>query len=234
MLFAAGLICLLPGWLLAEPPKPPAYEPMSNYQKQTVQGWTILVNQRLLKEEQEIGRQASELLQVKLYEINRIVPAKPLARLHEVPIWLEYEDRGFPCACYHPSREWLTKNGYNPEKAKAVEIANARTFLKWTLHQPSMVLHELVHAYHDCVLGGYNQPEVLAAYRRAVEAKSYESVLYFTGEKKRAYALKAPEEYLAELTEAWFGTNDFYPFVHVEVLQHDPQAAKMLKNIWGE
>ena len=50
----------------------------------------------------------------------------------------------------------------------------------------------------------------------------------------RAYAANNPQEYFAELSEAWFGANDFYPFVRAEVLEHDPEAAELLKKLWGE
>ena len=64
-------------------------------------------------------------------------------------------------------------------------------------------------------------------------ASLYESVLYFDGSNKRAYAMTDAKEYFAELTESWFGTNDFYPFVRAEVLKHDPQMAELLKKIGG-
>ena len=40
---------------------------------------------------------------------------------------------------------------------------------------------------------------VRAAFKRAVEGKAYESVLYFTGQKRRHYAMNNDQEYFAEL-----------------------------------
>jgi hypothetical protein len=97
-----------------------------------------------------------------------------------------------------------------------------------------MVLHELAHGYHHRFLGGYENPEIAAVYRRAVEGKSYESVLHWDNKMARAYVLNNPQEYFAELTEAWFGTNDFYPFVRAEVTKHDPEGAKLLRKLWGD
>jgi hypothetical protein len=210
-----------------------AYEPTSNYSTKEIEGWTVFVNKTLLEEEKAVGERVLRLLRVKLYEINRVVPEKALEELHKVPIWLEFKNEDVACACYHPSREWLTRNGFNPEKARSVEIGNAKTFLRWTLDQPAMVLHELAHAYHNRVLGD-DDPNILAAYKRAVEDKSYESVLRFSGRMERAYALNNAKEYFAELTEAYFGQNDFYPFVRAEVLQHDPEMAEVLKKAWRE
>ena len=134
--------------------------------------------------------------------------------------------------CYHVSAEWLKTNGYNPEKAGGVELANAENFLKWTRHQPSMVLHEMAHAYHHRVLGPDN-PELEAALKNAKEKKLYDRVLRYGGTKGRAYAMNNATEYFAESTEAYFGTNDFYPFVRPELEEHDPAMARLVKKLWG-
>jgi hypothetical protein len=218
----------------AKEPEKPRYEPTSAYRVQDVEGWKIYVYHRLLDDRKELGSRALQLLRVKLYDINRAVPSRALEKLHAIPIWLELEDKGWPCACYHPSKEWLTSHGYNPDKAGAVEIASPATFLKWTREQPSMVLHELAHGYHDRFLGGYDNPQIVAAYRSAMKRKAYDSVLYYTGKRQRAYAANNPQEYFAELSEAWLGANDFYPFVRPEVLDHDPEMAKLLGKLWEE
>ena len=36
------------------------------------------------------------------------------------------------------------------------------------------------------------------------------------------------------MTEAYFGTNDFYPFVRAELKQHDPKTFALLESIWGK
>ena len=211
----------------------PEYEPTSNYTIQDIEGWQkIYVNNRLLKENKELGNELLELMRIKLYDINRTVPKHALEKLYEVPIWLEDDNKQVTCACYHPSREWLSEHGFNPEKAKAVEIGNAINFINWTLHQPAMVLHELAHAYHHQVLG-YDNPDIKAAYEQAAESKSYESVLRYDGQQARAYALNNDQEYFAELTESYFGTNDFYPFVRAEIMQHDPMMYETLKKLWN-
>lgn len=46
-------------------------------------------------------------------------------------------------------------------------------------------------------------------------------------------ALTNPPEYFAELSESWFGTNDFYPFVRAEVTQFDPEMAELLRKLWA-
>ena len=205
--------------------------PTSQYEIRSVEGWTVYVNRRLLGEQAALGADALKVLAGKLYDITRVVPEKPCAQLRRVPLWLGVDDGPNDRAQYHPSRDWLEKHGLNPEKAKGVEIGNAARFLITSIEQPSMVLHELAHAYHDRVLG-FGHAGVLEAYREAKKGGAYDSVLRIGGSKERHYAMTDPQEYFAEGTEAFFGTNDFYPFVRAELRQHDPRLFRLLEELW--
>ncbi len=212
-----------------------AVAPKDAYETRTLEGWTIHVARPLLDEQAALGRDALRLLEVKLYDVGRVVPSKALGELRKVPIWLCVGEgtKGAGGAEYHPSAEWLKSNGYNVEKAKAVEIGDAARFLKFTIPQPAVLLHELSHAYHDRVLG-FEHPGIKAAYAAAVDGKKYESVLHIGGSKKRHYALTDHKEYFAESCEAWFGTNDFYPFVRAELKEFDPEICSVLSEVWGK
>jgi hypothetical protein len=208
------------------------YEPTSNYEVQRIEGWTVHVNRTLLSEENEtLGRDTVEVLRQQLYQVNRVIPKPALGKLHEVPIWVEAKS-DVTCMCYHPSEKWLRDNGFNPAKAKSIELGDPTNFLDWTRHQPWMLLHELTHAYHHRVLG-HDNADVLAAYERAKASEAYDSVLRHSGRKESAYAIRNPKEYLAELTEAYFGCNDWYPFVRAELKQHDPEGLEMVEKVWG-
>ena len=76
--------------------------------------------------------------------------------------------------------------------------------------------------------------DVIRAYQNAVAEKKYESVLLISGKSARHYALTNHKEYFAECTEAYFGTNDFYPFVRAELKQHDPTVYALLDEIWRD
>ena len=227
---AAFALLLLPA--AAPAAEKPPYDAIGQYAERRVEGWRVLVNKRLLAEEnRELSDRTLKLLGDHLYRITRVVPAGPLARLRKIPIWVELAHPRHPCMCYHPSADWLREHGMNPEKAGAVELANAKNFLTWTRDQPWMVLHELAHGYHHQVLG-FDNAEVRACYERAVASKSYESVLHVNGRTRRAYALENDREYFAEATEAFFGTNDFYPFVRGELKKHDPRLFALLEKVW--
>jgi Mlc titration factor MtfA (ptsG expression regulator) len=96
-----------------------------------------------------------------------------------------------------------------------------------------MVLHELSHAYHDqYVAGGFRNPQIRAAWETAVEAGLYGEVLHASGEKRAAYAAGNEKEFFAELSESFFGTNDFYPFVNAELKTHDPASYALIGAMW--
>lgn len=226
------LIAAAPDKETAPKETPPPYAPTSDYTQVQIEGWTVLVNNALLKDHAEVAARAQKLLAVKLFEIKHIMPAAAVGKMQKVRIWMEVRDRLHPCACYHPDAGWLKANGYNPDKAKSVDIANASTFLQWSKSQPSMILHELAHAYHDQVLG-FNHAQVQAAYDQAVKDKKYESVLRWSGKMIRHYALNNAKEYFAEATEAYYGVNDYYPFVRAELQQHDQTIHDLLPKLWN-
>jgi hypothetical protein len=211
----------------------PAYDADDQYVEQHVRGWLVRVNKKLSADEyRKLRADTLELLDEHLYRITRVVPANALAKLRKVPIWVELAHPKHPCMCYHPSKEWLRQNGMNPHKAGAVELANCKNFLKWTGAQPWMVLHELAHGYHHQVLG-FDNPAVRDCYQAAKDGKLYDKVLHVSGRKQKHYALTNPQEYFAEMSEAYFGTNDFYPFVRAELKETDPRMYALLEKVWG-
>lgn len=207
-----------------EPPKT-----RREYERQTMNGWTVHVERALLEEHAELAREAVATLDQKLEEASRVVPEDKLPYLRAVPIWVSLDNgKG---AAHHPSRQWLVDHGKNPEMAGAVEIKNARNFVQWIEHQPMMVVHELAHAYHHGHLG-HGAEEVRSAYRQARDSGLYDEVPYWSGKVKKAYAMNNHKEYFAELTEAYFGENDFYPFTRDELAEHDPVGYRMIESVW--
>ena len=208
------------------------YDPV----EREIEGWKVAIDPALLQESQaEFAGEAFEALANHLQRIAYIVPEKQLAQLRQMRLWLELDNRVLDNFQYHPNRQWLVDHGHDPRLVKHVHIPRAQLLLDrstWAKH-PYCVLHEMAHAYHDQVLG-FDHPEIEAAFENASEAGNYEAVLLFTGEKGvRHYGLTNPMEYFAESTEAYFGVNDFYPFVRAELAEHDPRMFRLLQKIWG-
>ena len=166
-----------------------SYTPTADYQQRNVRGWTVFLNKNVVSQYPKLTNDAMVLLDFQLYQVTRVVPQKQLAEMKKVAIWMEHKPKQHSAACYHPSKQWLMDNGFNPEKEKSVEISNLTNFLKWSLQQPWMVLHELAHSYHHQVLGWGDQG-VLKLYKRAVAGKKYETVMFITNGTRKAYAIK--------------------------------------------
>ena len=211
------------------------YDPV----KKQIEGWTVSVDPRLL-EPGEANKRAMEALVNHLQRINYIMPAESLERMHNMLIWVEVENSALAKLNiehmqYHPDRNWLIENGLDPRLAKHVHIPKASNMLNphmWSKH-PYVVLHELSHAYHDHFFG-YDDPRILKCYKKAMEKGLYDKVLLYTGEYVCHYAATNQMEYFAEATEAYFGVNDFYPFVRAELKEYDLDGYALMENIWGK
>lgn len=202
------------------------------YETRNIQGWEVQINRQLRVEEREVTQRAIALLDTKLNKIKTAVPAKHHDFLSSVVIWVEKDTPGFSGMVYHLSAKWLERHGYNPKKANAIEIANLNNFIKRSSTQPWHVLHELAHAYHHQVIGK-DFPVIIDAYNHAVNTGLYRQVPRNTGNKLwSAYALNSYSEYFAELTEAYFGENDFFPFTKQELAQYDPLGYQAIEQAW--
>lgn len=209
------------------------FAPTDQYDLMEIEGWPVRVLQSFSDEQPELRERAVTHLRHQLYQIVHRLPVEAVEKLRRVTIWLEENEPHHACAAYHPDVGWLRDHGMNPDKARCVEIANARNFLTWTIDQPWMVLHELAHAYHDQFLeGGHSNAEIAEVLRAALAADKYASVQKINGKPEKAYAATNPMEYFAESTEAFFGTNDFYPFVRSELREYDPRMHELLEKVW--
>ena len=209
----------------------------ANHATFQVRGWTIHLNDQLWAEQAYSTRRMLELLDGQLKRVVDAVPEPALARIREIPIWINPQYPGKRgSAEYHPGRDWLVENGRDPAMTKAVEITNVSKFPFENRRMPYVLLHELAHGYHDRVLpDGYKNREIKAAYERARDSGSYDKVPRFNGNKTvtdKAYGMSSPMEYFAESTEAYFGKNDFFPFDRKELREHDPAMHDLVKKLW--
>ena len=232
-----GCVVLLTLPLFAQDSEPSSPD---GHRTQQVEGWTLHVHEDLLQGDLAATERALELLTCQLRDITRVVPAAALAELRRVPLWFSPEYRGVPpTAEYHPGAGWLRDNGRDPGMAQAVEFTNIRTFEHDARRMPALALHELAHAYHDRVLtNGFGNEALAALFAKAEASGRYERVEHRLGDSRsavvRAYALTNPMEYFAECSEAFFSTNDFFPFHRSQLAQHDPEMFALLRSLWGE
>jgi hypothetical protein len=209
--------------------------PRETHAREEIEGWSVRVDRRLLEGESAgLGARALALLRARLVAIATIVPEPALARLRAVTIQLDREVPGLTAMQYHPSAEWLKEHGYSENLAKCAHIPDVEDFLSpFENHRmPWVVLHELAHAYHDQVLG-FEEPRLKAAWERFAAKESTQAVLTSPGGTREHYGRTNPQEFFAEMTESYFGSNDFYPFVTGELKESEPEVFALLEQIWG-
>jgi hypothetical protein len=207
-----------------------AYIPTSRYKQRQIEGFNVYVSPQLDKW-MALSKESLKLLRHKLHMVKRYVPEQALEQLQKVPIWLELENPNVPYMTYHCCKETLKSQQQNPDKLGGVEIGNVKNFMKWSFLQQFMVLNQLARAYHDKVLG-YDNADIKDAHEHAVKSEKYDLVLRFDGQYVRHPAITDEKEYFAEMSEAYYGVNDHYPFIQFELKQYDPNACKLLAKLW--
>ncbi|MFN0050857.1 MAG: metallopeptidase [Planctomycetales bacterium] len=181
-----------------------------------------------------VGERALKLLAARLVAIAVVVPEKPLAKLRAITIELDLDYGDLRAMQYHPDAGWLKEHGYSEKLAKCVHIPEIEGFVspEENLRMPWVVLHELAHGFHDQTMG-FDDPRVITAWKQFRDSGKYKSVLTTFGESREHYGLTDQMEFFAEMTECYFGSNDFYPFVAGELKQAEPELFAVLADIWG-
>ena len=217
----------------------PADVALSRYAAKQVAGWTVLVHPEAEALDVMRYRRVMAALACDLESVSREIPPDALAAIRGVKIVVTprmhardgLSGRGM---CYHDSAGWLTTHGLDAARQGVVEICNMEDFLAWRAEQPLMTLHELAHAYHAMI--GFDRPDVAAAYSAARTLGQYRGVEYALAgphERRDAYALTNEREYFAELSEAYFGRNDFFPFTRDDLRRYDVGGFTVVQSLWG-
>jgi len=224
----------------AAPPRPlaPAPRPVvplpTAHTTQRVEGWTVRVDDRLqLPENDELRRKALRFLENKLADIKVVVPPDRVEKLQAVTIQLDLNYGKIGPMQYHPSAGWLKANGYAANLAKCVHLPRAADLAtkRNVNEQPWVILHELAHAYHDQVLG-FDNPRVREAFEAYKKGGRGEKTLLYDGRRVKHYALTNPMEFFAEMTESYFGVNDFFPFTRAELRESEPAIHELMADVW--
>ena len=220
-----------------EPPpakKPDLPQPMSRTER-NVEGWTIRVDDRLVvAPDDALGTRALKFLEAKLVEIRAVVPAERLKELQSFTIVLDLNCGNLASMQYHPDAGWLKAHGFPTELAKCVHLPRAADLptRRNINEQPWVILHELAHAYHDQVLD-FDESRIMAAYEKFKQSGHGDAALLYNGKRVKHYGLTNQKEFFAEMTESFFGVNDFYPFNRAELQDSEPELFDLLSKIWN-
>lgn len=208
-------------------------------------GFTFKMKESCTKTEE--GRQALQCMREDLDKICSIIPEKALAVMKSRPIWMEENNtHNRSAAWYHTSADYPASIGDISAKGKCLEITNYSKYMASRVtNQPFMVLHELCHLYHDQGLGGRGNQDINAAYRNALDKDLYHiyyrryapddlvGTEYVADEKNHVYCLNDSFEFFSEMSEAYWGANDYFPYNCEQLKEFDPVAFALMEKIWG-
>jgi hypothetical protein len=219
------------------PPKGKKIESLPGFKKFTIDGFTVLVRDDVLKEQENSTnkRKPLEALEIELRLVSKVM-TKPQADAirNNVQVWVEWDvieamSNGRAGTAYglylgtHPRPILIDKN---PVYVSGVRILQMKGVTK--RHQTddahdSVFLHEFAHAFHDLVLG-YENEAIKNAYKQALERKLYDKSSYLTTNEK---------EFFAELSCTYLDKLDSFPHNREELKKHDSVTFKLLESIWG-
>ncbi len=233
---AVVLVILLGGTSFAADP-PEAKSELSQPKSRSVrdiEGWSVRVDDRLLAEpDAAVGARALKFLEAKLIELKVVVSAERVKDMQSVTIVLDLNCGDLKSMQYHPSAGWLKAHGYPEDLAKCVHLPRAADLptSRNIREQPWFILHELAHAFHDQKLS-FDEPRIVAAYQKFKESGHGDATLLYNGKRVKHYALTNQMEFFAEMTEAYFGCNDFFPFNRAELIEAEPELFQLLSDVW--
>jgi hypothetical protein len=226
--------CTTPETMAADDKAPAVKQVRIPHEIRKIDGWNVHVDTSLLKgEHKPTGDLVLKIAAQRLHRITMRIPAGPLAKMQEVPIYL---DRNHPLggAHFHPGAKWLVDHGYDPAMAKAIHLTTAGRLVR-AAGKPgggAVFLHELTHAYHNRVLG-FNHKLILEGFKKFRASEKFDMVTHSSGRLRPHYGLMDQMEYFAEMTETFFAVNDFYPFVRTELMEVHPETYTIIAKIWG-
>lgn len=211
------------------------------YATYTYEGFTYKFNKSVIKTPNAVA--AMNHIKDDLDFIVAHIPEKALKIMRKNPIWFEENNSKNPSAAWcHVSSGSGTSFGGLAAKEFCVEITNYKYYVDWSnQNQPLMVLHELCHLYHSLALGGDNNSAIKAAYENAkknVDIYKNGRYRYTLDDKvgsptKDVYAMNTMWEYFSEISEAYWGENDYAPFNYAQLKEKDPKGFELMESIWG-
>jgi len=203
-----------------------------NYRVVDVRGWAFHIHNDYLNGDQAVLENALKNAEIQLGHVEKLVPEKAVKKLREIPVWITPGKR---TAEYHWQRKWLIDNGRNPDMAHAIQLTDINVLKSTRPTGPWVLLHELIHGYHDRYVNAEDKKAIAKAYKDALAKGLYQKVLHTKrgrGTYIKAYGATRMEEYFAETAEAYFGVNDFYPFVRAELKEYDPEIFKVIERVF--
>ncbi len=212
---------------------------VEGYQRVTVVGYTVMVEDDLI-DDQSLYNSVMAKLENDLNYMIEVVPAKAIEATKTTKIWMDYDSEtiggvGGKGACYYQSAGYLVRFNQEIAKVHGIEVFDAKEYLTWKGIVGSVIIHEFAHSYHFRALTDLEDGDVWAAYAGALLKEKYNKVEFrYQPELVKAYAMTNRYEYFAELSEAYFKLNNYYPHTAAELKEFDPIGFELMEQMWNK
>lgn len=202
----------------------------SDYHPITLEGRTVYIEKSLVENNDPRVFPVLHLLSEKLREVKSLLPERHYKTLAHVPIWIS-KNSGKHAEFYFFEQR-IYRGERNPDMLDGIEFQNIDNLLEHFEQSPLLVIHELAHAFHKMNYKTIDKT-IMHAYKNARWEKLYKELkLGRDLTRTDMYASANAFEYFAELTEAYFGYNDYFPHTRRELEKHDPMGFEMVESIW--
>ena len=204
----------------------------STYKTENILGWTVYIQDSLIKLQPELTNEVVAGLTHSLYDIRRVTPDAPLDRLQSFPIWLSVTGTRAN-AEYHPSADWLKQNGHDPRKAGGIEFADMKVLKNALSFHPWCVLELLGFGYTHKYLTESQRRRLVEIHSKASARKLYQNIIDFQGNSGASPTLATPESYFSESLTSYLGVNNTYPFNRPELRDFDADIYVLMLELIG-
>ena len=209
------------------------------YIKTIIHGFKIYYDTLVFKEDPEIKNELSN----DLFKITEMINPSILAVFQKYSIYVNksitYGHYDNPIngegIAFHADIKYMKQNNMDTSKFYNIEIYNINDYLEWKKVQIYILFHEFTHAFHHYI--GKSRQDIIETYQNAMNNNLYDKVKheYSLGKfnTQRAYAALNEFEYFAQLSEAYFGRCNYFPFNKNELKGHDIDGYNLCQKIWN-
>jgi hypothetical protein len=211
------------------------------FRKEVIGGWTVYLECPIEYTHNLMSTIVNELTS-DLEHVTSLLPEQILTRLQATQLFVVASKEAKPtnqmkggggALFMNPLGDMASQDA--PEAYSGSIVINANAWINTRRWQPAgATLHEMAHAWHCMNWPCFSSDSLITeAYEAAISTGIYDQVERNDGTTVKAYAATDKQEYFAELTEAWFWENDFYPYNREELLEHDPLGAAAVEDAWN-
>lgn len=213
--------------------------PPRQYVSKEYQGRTYRLESSLVRDAPDVAQKALIRLHANIDKVLKKYPAHATADLSAIRFYIMHGPDavggGRPSGmAFIRDKQPERKNHLDLAWSNSIIVYSGKNYATITdLWAQKGVAHEMAHAYH-LHRWPEKQPEILAAYKAAMDRKLYQKVRNNKGgTTEKAYATVNQLEYFAELSCMYFFECNYEPTNKRKLKLYDPNGYDMIEEMWA-